>query len=80
MPIAKSDDQRSVGVITTDVGRHKDMARQLKKIAFLVPRSGLSQEAFTRYWRETHGPLVAGSPGYGEYRRKYVQNHLVGRP
>jgi uncharacterized protein (TIGR02118 family) len=56
------------------------MARQLKKIAFLVPRSGLSQEAFTRYWRETHGPLVAGTAGYGEYRRKYVQNHFVGRP
>ena len=56
------------------------MARQLKKIAFLVPRYGLSQEAFTRYWRETHGPLVAGSPGYGQYRRKYVQNHFVGRP
>jgi uncharacterized protein (TIGR02118 family) len=56
------------------------MARQLKKIAFLVPRSGLSQKAFTRYWREIHGPLVAGSAGYGEYRRKYVQNHFVGRP
>jgi uncharacterized protein (TIGR02118 family) len=45
-----------------------------------VPRSGLSQKAFTRYWREIHGPLVAGSAGYGEYRRKYVQNHFVGRP
>jgi uncharacterized protein (TIGR02118 family) len=56
------------------------MARQLKKIAFLVPRSELSQQAFTRYWRETHGPLVAGSAGYGEYRRRYVQNHFVGRP
>jgi uncharacterized protein (TIGR02118 family) len=56
------------------------MVCQLKKIAFLVPRYGLSQEAFTRYWRETHGPLVAGSPGYGQYRRKYVQNHFVGRP
>lgn len=54
------------------------MVRQLKKIAFLVPRVGLSYDQFTRYWRETHGPLVASSPGYGAYRRRYVQNHFVG--
>jgi uncharacterized protein (TIGR02118 family) len=54
------------------------MTRQLKKIAFLVPRAGLSHDEFSRYWRETHGPLVAGSPGYGAYRHKYVQNHFIG--
>jgi uncharacterized protein (TIGR02118 family) len=56
------------------------MVGQLKKIAFLTPRDGLSREEFTRYWREIHGPLVAGSPGYGAFRQKYVQNHLVEQP
>lgn len=54
------------------------MPDQLKKIAFLTPRSGLSDEAFRRYWREVHGPLVAGSPGYCAYRQRYVQNHITG--
>lgn len=54
------------------------MARQLKKIAFLVPRAGLARGEFNRYWRETHGPVVSGSPSYGQYRLKYVQNHIVG--
>lgn len=53
------------------------MADQFKKIAFLAPRPGLSQDAFGRYWRERHGPLVAGSPGYEAWRRRYVQNHIV---
>ncbi len=52
---------------------------QLKKIAFLVPREGLSRDQFMRYWaRDLTAPLVAGSPGYGEYRQKYVQNHFLG--
>jgi uncharacterized protein (TIGR02118 family) len=53
------------------------MPQQLKKIAFLVPRAGLSRDGFTQYWRGTHGPLVAESPGYAAYRHKYVQNHFV---
>lgn len=54
------------------------MPRQLKKIAFLVPRADLARGEFNRYWREIHGPVVAGSPGYEQYRLKYVQNHIVG--
>jgi uncharacterized protein (TIGR02118 family) len=54
------------------------MTHQFKKIAFLTPRDGMSHDAFTRYWREIHGPLVAASPGYGAYRQKYVQNHFIG--
>lgn len=52
---------------------------QLKKIAFLAPRSGLSDHEFRRYWREVHGQVVAGSPGYARYRRRYVQNHVAKR-
>jgi uncharacterized protein (TIGR02118 family) len=54
------------------------MATRLKKIAFLVRRPDLSHEQFTRYWRETHGPVVARSPGYERYRLGYAQNHVLG--
>lgn len=49
-----------------------------KKIAFLVPRPGLDTAAFQAYWVGTHGPTVAGSPGYGQWRQRYVQNHVLG--
>lgn len=55
------------------------MANRLKKIAFLVRRPDLSQEQFTRHWREQHGPLVARSPGYERYRLGYAQNHVLGK-
>lgn len=61
------------------------MAQTLKKIAFLVPKPGLTRAEFTEHWRTVHGPLVASSPGYAEYRQGYAQNHAVadtaiGRP
>jgi uncharacterized protein (TIGR02118 family) len=47
-----------------------------KMIAFLHRRADLIQEAFSRHWRENHGPLaVAHQPGFWHY----VQNHLVER-
>jgi uncharacterized protein (TIGR02118 family) len=52
---------------------------QFKKLAFLVAKPGLSDAAFREYWVTTHGPCVAGSPGYGQWRLRYVQNHVVGR-
>ncbi|SDR64371.1 conserved hypothetical protein [Rhizobiales bacterium GAS113] len=55
---------------------HEPVSRQLKKIAFLVPRQGLTLADFSAYWRNVHGPVVAGSPGYGTYRRRYVQDHV----
>lgn len=51
----------------------------LKKIAFLTPRGGMTDKEFRTYWRETHGPLVAGSPGYDVWRLRYVQNHVCER-
>ncbi|HXQ19697.1 MAG TPA: EthD domain-containing protein [Acidimicrobiales bacterium] len=47
-----------------------------KMIPFLHRRADLTQEAFSRHWRERHGPLaVARQPGFWHY----VQNHLVER-
>jgi uncharacterized protein (TIGR02118 family) len=50
----------------------------LKKIAFLVRRPDLTDAGFRVYWRETHGPVVAQSPGYERYRLGYRQNHIQG--
>lgn len=54
------------------------MSRHTAKIAFLHPRPGLGRAAFERHWRTVHGPLVATSPGYGAWRLRYVQNHVLG--
>ncbi len=52
---------------------------KLKKIAFLVAKAGMSVAEFRSYWRGTHGPVVASSPGYGAWRLRYAQNHVLGR-
>lgn len=49
----------------------------LKKIALLQPRKDLGREEFERYWREVHGPLVSQSPGYLQYRLRYIQNQWL---
>jgi uncharacterized protein (TIGR02118 family) len=49
----------------------------LKKIALLQPHKDLSREQFERYWREVHGPLVSQSPGYLQYRLRYIQNQWL---
>ena len=47
------------------------------KACYLMQRkAGMSQEAFSAYWKETHGPIVAAVPGL----RKYVQNHAQATP
>lgn len=48
---------------------------RMKKLAFLVQRPDMPVDEFRRYWREVHGPLVAGSPGYVAWRTFYAQNH-----
>jgi len=47
------------------------------KLTFcLVRKPGLTREAFQRYWRETHGPLVASVAEALQIRR-YVQLHSL---
>ncbi|MDB5510724.1 MAG: hypothetical protein JWR08_207, partial [Enterovirga sp.] len=48
------------------------------KIAFLAPRADLTPEDFRRHWREVHGPVVSHAPGYAAWRRRYLQNHVLG--
>lgn len=45
----------------------------VKLVFFLHKHPDLTEEAFLRYWRDTHGSLVAKVPGL----RKYVQSHHV---
>jgi uncharacterized protein (TIGR02118 family) len=42
----------------------------------LHEKDGLERTEALRYWRETHGPLVAEVPGV----QRYVQQHAVGGP
>ncbi len=39
-------------------------------------RVGMPREEALRYWRKTHGPIVAKVPGL----RRYVQQHAVAAP
>ena len=42
----------------------------------LHEKSGLERADALRYWRDTHGPIVAGVPGV----QRYVQQHAVAAP
>jgi uncharacterized protein (TIGR02118 family) len=46
----------------------------VKLICFVKRKPGMSVEEFHRYWRETHGPLVAATKS-GKYAIRYEQNH-----
>lgn len=46
----------------------------VKLIGLVKRKSGITQEEFSRYWEERHGPLVEKVfPGV----KRYVQNHAV---
>jgi uncharacterized protein (TIGR02118 family) len=45
----------------------------VKLVFFLHKHPDLTEEAFRRYWSDTHGPLAAKVPGL----RKYVLDHHV---
>ena len=51
------------------------MDPQAIKLVYLLRRKpGISREAFQAYWRDKHGPFVAGlAPDFGI--RRYVQSH-----
>lgn len=40
----------------------------LKLVALVVRKTGMTQAAFARYWREVHAPLAAAIPGMRGYR------------
>jgi len=49
----------------------------VKAIALLKRKDGITQEEFSRYWEEKHGPLIEKwFPGV----KRYVQNHAVRLP
>jgi uncharacterized protein (TIGR02118 family) len=43
----------------------------IKLLGFLTRKDGMSVDAFQAYWRDVHGPMIAGSPGL----RRYIQAH-----
>ena len=51
----------------------------IKLVYVIVRRPDLSSEAFTDYWLNRHGPLVAAH-AEALRLRKYVQSHLVEHP
>ena len=44
----------------------------VKLLSLVYRKKGVSDEEFYRYWRDKHGPLVAGLIPFA---RRYVQNH-----
>jgi uncharacterized protein (TIGR02118 family) len=49
----------------------------IKSIALAYRRTGMSEEEFSRYWKNVHAPLAKRViPGM----RKYVQNHVIRIP
>ena len=40
-------------------------------------RPGMSHADFSTYWRERHGPLLAGCTDFTRHLRSYVQHHFV---
>jgi uncharacterized protein (TIGR02118 family) len=49
----------------------------IKVITLVKRKQGISRPEFYKYWRETHGPLVAR---HIPLMKKYVQNHFVDVP
>lgn len=69
-------DGASMGGLVTQEHVIKDgpvPAGAIKSIEFVSRRADLSVEAFSRYWREVHGPIAAAIP----VLRRYVQSHAL---
>lgn len=49
-----------------------------KLVALVVHKPSMTQDEFLHYWRYRHGPLVATTPDYGQFRTRYVQSHFTG--
>jgi len=67
-------DHASMGSIITEEHVIKEGPAQqggIKTVDLVTRKAGMPIDAFFRYWREEHGPLVAASPVV----RRYVQSH-----
>ena len=42
-------------------------------------RAGLSEEEFSRHWREVHAPLIRSCEEFSRHLVSYTQHHLVDR-
>ena len=51
-------------------------AAMIKLVYCITRRPGMSLEAFSRYWRDVHGPIGRRIPGL----RRLVQSHPVPQP
>ncbi len=49
----------------------------IRTLSFYKRKPGISHEAFSRHWREVHGPLCQANPIIRKYVRSYVQHHLT---
>jgi len=49
----------------------------IKVITVVKKKPGISREDFYKYWKEVHGPFVAG---HIPYLKKYTQNHFIEVP
>ncbi len=51
----------------------------IKLMVMIKRRSGMSKEAFDRYWSGPHAEQVLGCPDFVRHVRRYVQSHVVTR-
>jgi uncharacterized protein (TIGR02118 family) len=55
----------------------QETMQMIKLIEIMKRKEGLTLEAFTRHWEETHGPLIQRTI---PHIRRYVQNHALRLP
>lgn len=68
-------DMSRMDFILTEERMQKDgptNSSMMHLVEFVPRKAGMEVEAFQRYWRETHGPLVVKIPQI----RRYVQSHV----
>jgi uncharacterized protein (TIGR02118 family) len=46
-----------------------------KRFGLIKRRADLSRAEMQHYWRNVHGPLVAGVENYWNFTERYIQNH-----
>ena len=67
-----------VSVFTREVVLRDTGATQVKFVAFVPRKPGMTREEFQDYWEHGHGPVFLGVPDIDAHVTKYVQNHVIG--